>query len=344
MNHYEQAALVFYTEKNHLMASALFSQGLELEPENSMIWYGFGDSLCHISIQTKKNELYPIGLSCVKKSHLIDAKNPYANSMIERMKNNPNVGEEYMEQLILPNMKLVSKFNITVPDEKLISFFNGIQNVDNKIKLIMHLGETKDVKYYPLLKHCVLEEENQNIRFAALKRIPFFKSENLKEEIFEKIVTQKEVDKYEPYFSIALSSIDEDWTKEWINPDFANEINQKKTFTKEEIKNSLEDEELKAIFGLALLKLEPSKLKEFFEYRNHKAIAFFLTREMNNDGISVLFNKNILNRKGEISELGWKHIELLLDASSNKKGETKGTETNNSKEKEPTKKWWEIWK
>lgn len=346
MNHYEQAGLVFYSEKNHLMASNFFSQGLEIEPKNGMLWYGLGDSLCHISIQAGKKDLYSIGLSCVKTSHSLDSKNQYASSMLERMKKNPEIGTEFIEKLPVVDLNLSSKFILDISNEKLISYFNELKSIENKIKLIMHLGETKNIKFYELLKHCLLSQSNQNIRFAALKRIPYFKSKKVKEEIFDKIIERKEVDNYEPYFSIALSSIGEDWTTELINPNFANQNNQEKTFSKEEIEKSINDDELKAIVALVLIKYNKEELKKLFEQRNHKIIAFYLTNGMNDNGISTLINKNMLNRQGKVSEIGWKHIEEFLKIDFNKPSQNQVQEktTTEQKKVKSTKKWWEIWK
>lgn len=327
------------------MASNFFSQGLELEPKNGMLWYGLGDSLCHISIQTGKKNLYSIGLSCLKTSHSLDSNNQYASSMLERMKKNPEIGTEFIEKLPILDLNLSSKFILDLSDEKLLSYFNVLKSNDNKIKLIMHLGETKNIKFYELLKYCILNESNQNIRFAALKRIPYFKSKKVKEEIFDEIIERNQVDDYEPYFSIALSGIGEDWTTELINQDFAKQNNKEKTFSKEEIENSMNDEELKAIVALALIKYKKEELKNIFEERNHRAIAFYLTNGMNDNGISALLNKNVLNRQGKVSEIGWKHIEefLKIDFSTSAQNQANETSSNQNK-KEALKKWWEIWK
>ena len=345
MNQYEQAGLVFYSEKNYLMASNMFSKGLEIQPDSTMLWYGLGDSLCHISIEIKQKDLYPIGLSCVKKSYSLDSSNQYASKMLERMKNNPEIGFNYIDKLTIPNLNLVSKFNFEISDKKLISYFKELKSLDSKVKLIIHLGETKNIKFYSLLKYCVLKESNQNIRFAALKRIPYFKSENIK-EIFDEIISRNEVKQYEPYFSIALSSIDENWTTKFINPEFANLNNEKKSFTKEEIEKLMNDEEIKAIVALSLVKYDKGEIQNLFEKRNHKTIAFYLTNRMNDDGINILLTKQILNRQGGISEIGWKHIEEFLKIDFKKSTQNPVQEKKQSEEskKETPKKWWEIWK
>jgi hypothetical protein len=346
MNHYEQAALVFYSEKNHVMASNFFSQALEIEPKNTMLWYGLGDSLCHISIQTGKKDLYAIGLSCVKTSYTLDSNNKYASAMLERMKKNPEIGAEFIEQLTVADLNLSSKFIVDISNKKFISYFNELKHPNSKLKLIMLLGDTKNIKFYDLLKHCVLNDPDQNIRFAALKRISYFQSQRLKEEIFDKIIERNDIENYEPYFSIVLSSIGEDWTSEFINPDFANQNNQENVFSKEAIEKSINEEELKAIIALSLVKYNKEELKQLLEQQNHRTIAFYLTNGMNDNGIATLIDRKILNRQGKISELGWKHIEefLKIDLDKPAQNQTKKTPPLKQKNNEVTKKWWEIWK
>ncbi|KAF2510089.1 hypothetical protein EYY60_11285 [Flavobacterium zhairuonense] len=349
MNHYEQSGLVFYSERNYMMASNLFIQGLEAEPKNSMLWYGVGDSLCHISINANQEQLYPIGLSCVKKSYLLDTNNKYASTMLERMKSNPKIGEEYIDKLEPANLDLVQKFKLEVSNDKLISYFNQIQNIESKIKLVMHLGETKNKSYLEFLKYCILSERNSHIRFAALKRIPFHKGESLK-HFFEELISKNQQDELEPYFSIALSSIKEDWTEKYIKSEFANTDKINNSFTEEEINNSLKNDEVKAVIALSLIKYDKQDIEKLYKERNQKILAFYLSNGLNDDGIDFLFKSRILDNSGNILEIGWKHIEqfLQIDFSIDKKIEKTKTEP----EKIPTKpiltdskkKWWELWK
>lgn len=349
MNHYEQSGLVFYSERNHLMASNLFIQGLELEPENAMLWYGVGDSLCHISINANQEQLYPIGLSCVKKSYLLDTKNKYASGMLERMKSNPKIGEEYIDKLEPANLDLVQKFKFEVSNDKLISFFNLIQNIESKIKLVMHLGETKNKSFLEFLKYCIINQKNPHIRFAALKRVPFYKEENLK-HFFEELISKNKQDELEPYFSIALSSIKENWTEKYIKSEFANKNEINNSFTEEEINDSLKNDEVKAVVALSLIKYEKKEIERFYKEKNQKILAFYLSNGMNNDGIEFLFKNNILDQSGNILELGWKHIEqfLQIDFSVDNKEEKNKTESEKISTKpiikDSKKKWWELWK
>lgn len=349
MNHYEQSGLVFYSERNHLMASNLFIQGLEAEPENTMLWYGVGDSLCHISISTSQELLYPIGLSCVKKSYLIDTNNKYANAMLERMKMSPNIGKEYIDKLEPANLDLILNLKIKVPDDKLISDFAQIQNIDSKIKLVMHLGETKNKSFLDFLKHCIANENNPHIRFAALKRISYYKDENLK-HFFEELISKNQQHELEPYFSIALSSINQNWAAKYINSEFVNTNKNNNSFTDEEINDSLKNDEVKAVIALSLIKYDKQEIEKFHKERNQKTLAFYLSNGMSNEGIDFLFRSRILDNRGNILEIGWKHIEQFLQVDFNKDKEEEKTKIESEKiSTKPViminkKKWWEFWK
>ena len=314
-----------------------------------MLWYGVGDSLCHISINANQEQLYPIGLSCVKKSYLLDTSNKYASAMLERMKINPKIGKEYIDKLEPANLDLVQKFKLEVSNDKLISYFDQIQDIESKIKLVMHLGETKNKSFLEFLKYCIMNERNSHIRFAALKRIPFYKNENLK-HFFEELISKNQQDELEPYFSIALSSIKEDWTEKYIKSEFANKSEINNSFTEEEINNSLKNDEVKAVIALSLIKYDKQEIEKLYNERNQKILAFYLSNGMNDDGIDFLFKNRILDNSGNILEIGWKHIKQFLQIDFNKDNKVEKTKTESEKIltkpiiMENKKKWWELWK
>lgn len=77
MNHYEQSALLFYSEKNFFMSYNLFLEAVRTDKENTMFWYGLGDSICSYSNQNGIQKLFPLGISCIKKSFEINPENKY---------------------------------------------------------------------------------------------------------------------------------------------------------------------------------------------------------------------------------------------------------------------------
>ena len=327
----------------------LFIQGLELEPENSMLWYGVGDSLCYMSKETNQEQLYPIGLSCVKKSFLLDNNNKYSSSMLDRMKTYPNIGEKYIETLEPANLNQIQKFKFDITTERFISEFEQIKNIDGQIKLVMHLGDSKNVNFFEFLKYCIVNNYNPHIRFAALKRISNYKQENLK-PFFEELISKNKQEGLEPYFSIALSSLNEDWADKYVNPEFANSNKNTVTYKEKEIVESLKNDEIRAVIALSLIKYDKQEIQKLFNERNQKTLAFYLSYGMNEDGINFLFKNNILDNRGNILEIGWKHIEHFLEVDFNKrinKNESKAQkeiETVKTEISENKKKWWEIWK
>lgn len=81
-------------------------------------------------------------------------------------------------------------------------------NEDTRMRIIMACGDTGDKKYFPILEYSIQHDRDQGVRFAALKRIQLFK-ENRDEaiSILSEMQKKGEGKKYEPYFSMALSSL-----------------------------------------------------------------------------------------------------------------------------------------
>lgn len=338
MNHYEQSGIIFLVENEIPMSTNLFCRAVELEYQNAMCWYCLGQSLLKLSQISQQEKSYSLGLCCLKKSYELD-KNEYSKSILA------NFNNEDLEKLPIANLDMVSKIKLDINTEQLINGFGKIKNEDNKIQLAMHLGETRNPIFFDFLRHCVVNEQNPHIRFAALKRIAYLKQENLK-AFFEEIIRSEEQNNLEPYFSMALASINEEWCKKYINLEFANINNEgNKSFTEFEIATSLKNDEVRAVITLGLIKYDKQEIEKLFKNRNQKVLAFYLANGMNDEGIDFLFKNNILDNQGNILAIGWRHIEQFLQTDFNAKNDEQKLEPKNETNVtiKSKKKWWRIW-
>jgi len=171
MNHYEQTALVFYSEKNFFMSYNLFLDALAIEKDNSMLWYGLGDSLCAYSVQKKVEKFYRIGIACIKKSLDLNPENEYSTKMIARLKVDPSISEDYISKISTLTFEQAIRLRIKIPTKKLIDNFQRLRSPDDQIKVIKQLGDSENAQFAPLLAHCIIHSENENVRFAALERM-----------------------------------------------------------------------------------------------------------------------------------------------------------------------------
>lgn len=80
-------------------------------------------------------------------------------------------------------------------------------NSSERISLIMTLGDTGKSDYFPFIKHAIQNDADQNIAFAALKRIHLFKDNPEVVQILTEIKNNGDGEKFEPYFSMALSRL-----------------------------------------------------------------------------------------------------------------------------------------
>ncbi len=80
-------------------------------------------------------------------------------------------------------------------------------NSDERMKIIMIIGESGNSHYFPLMKQAISSDTDQGVCFAALKRIHNFKDYP---ETISFMIDLKKNDfgeNYEPYFSMALSRL-----------------------------------------------------------------------------------------------------------------------------------------
>lgn len=80
-------------------------------------------------------------------------------------------------------------------------------NPDARMSIIMVLGDSGKLEYFPFLKYSVLKETDQHVKFAALKRIHLFKGHPDTISILTDLENNGEGQKLEPYFSMALSRL-----------------------------------------------------------------------------------------------------------------------------------------
>lgn len=77
----------------------------------------------------------------------------------------------------------------------------------DRMDLIMVLGDTGKPEYFPFLKHAILNDTNQHVTFAALKRIHLFKDNPEVVPMLTEIKNKGDGQDFEPYFSMALSRL-----------------------------------------------------------------------------------------------------------------------------------------
>lgn len=345
MDHYKASGIIFYNERSTSMQVFLFAKAVVEEPQSSVLWYILGESLHFVSAATGRPAWQLIGMACIKKSLELDPKNPRSQHFIN------TVSSEGFSTAAVADLEMVSKISDELTTAQLIAEFDALKSTDDKIKLVMHLGETGDDLFFEFLRHCILNAENENIRFAALKRIGNFKKGQLK-DLFDEIVSRGQVSRNEPYFSIALSTIDASWAATLINPEYARQPNKPENYTDEEIDRSLNDQELSTMIIYALSKYNSKEIQQLTTQRNHKIIAYYLTHRLNNEGLQFLLEKNILSKQAEVTSLGWKHVEdYLKKTDAIEQAATQNTTVvaenttlvAENTTSSPKKKWWKIW-
>jgi hypothetical protein len=111
-------------------------------------------------------------------------------------------------------------YEVSEAEGKVIQDFSKL-DADNRLRQIITLGDSGNLKYFPLLQFAIQSDTDTGVRFAALKRIHLFKTHpDLKPMLLE-MLNNKTGENLEPYFSMALSRLEIITIEE-----FQNKINQ----------------------------------------------------------------------------------------------------------------------
>lgn len=83
--------------------------------------------------------------------------------------------------------------------------------------VIMFLGDSGKLEYFPFLKYAIRSDTDLNVKFAALKRIHLFKDHPETIQMLTDLKNDGLGQTYEPYFSMALSRLGVISIKEFEN-------------------------------------------------------------------------------------------------------------------------------
>ena len=79
------------------------------------------------------------------------------------------------------------------------------KSLDERMMDIMMLGDTGNPKVFEILEYAIQNDNDSNVVMAALKRIHLFKENEELIPFLTELKNTKNMDRYEPYYSMALS-------------------------------------------------------------------------------------------------------------------------------------------
>ncbi|MEO8233987.1 MAG: hypothetical protein ABI549_01115 [Flavobacterium sp.] len=78
---------------------------------------------------------------------------------------------------------------------------------ENRMRVIMILGDSGNLDFFPFLKYAIQDDSDINVKFVALKRIHLFKNHPHTIPMLTELKNNGIGEKFEPYFSMALSRL-----------------------------------------------------------------------------------------------------------------------------------------
>lgn len=112
-----------------------------------------------------------------------------------------NLNENIVRILNDEGISNINPYNIS--SKYLIDIFENIKTTENQQKIVVLIGNSKDLRFFEFLEFCIFNAKNENIRHGSLKYIYNFKNQVDLKPIFERIEKNNQREEYEPYFSMA---------------------------------------------------------------------------------------------------------------------------------------------
>lgn len=287
---------------------SLFIKTIESNPEDYNTWLRVGGWLTQL---VKKNiEYYLLGLSCLKKAFSINPEStkesyPFNNNLID---------EEIWKNQTIANVEVLERFKIEINTNLIVSeynkmFYPGNINIGGRVDFIKQLSATKDILFYDFLKYIIQNEDNFEIRIAALKRIYYFKTQINLEEFFKELSkTQKKED--EPFFNLALYNINENWSNKLLNRTIIETISE--PYANSQIKL---DFELMKLFEEISYAFEYRHFKYFIKAKRYDKLYSSIRRS--DIRVFKLQVRKVLNIDEELTEFGIKCLEKYVGLDNN---------------------------
>ena len=101
---------------------------------------------------------------------------------------------------------IVNKTDLNTESSKLsgLEKFKS-KSLDERMMDIMMLGDTGNPKVFEILEYAIQNDADSSVVMAALKRIHLFKENEELIPFLTELKNTKNMDRYEPYYSMALS-------------------------------------------------------------------------------------------------------------------------------------------
>lgn len=80
-------------------------------------------------------------------------------------------------------------------------------NSEDRMRVIMILGDSGKLDFFPFLKYAIQYDTDLDVKYSALKRIHFFKDHPDTIPMVTELKNNGFGEKFEPYFSMALSRL-----------------------------------------------------------------------------------------------------------------------------------------
>ncbi|MCP4109698.1 MAG: hypothetical protein GY749_29965 [Desulfobacteraceae bacterium] len=215
---FESAAITFLNQNLYVSAACIFVNIVEINPENSMAWYGLANSLYCLAGKEGDLSILELSMSCVYRSLEEDNTNSMAAELSDWIINNTPLHPDVYSDCSPFNEdpKLILN-QVGFTRECVANDFTRLESWQERMQIVMWLYDINEPYYADILIKA-LNDLHNDVKMAALKRIgPFGNQSEIRDKLENMLITEEFIN-IEPYFSIALGNIyrNADDSYEWV--------------------------------------------------------------------------------------------------------------------------------
>jgi len=282
---------------------SLFIKTIESNPDDYYAWLKSGEWIVQL-VQNNK-EYYHFGVSCLKKAFSLNPESKKESYSY----NNNLISDDIWKNQPIASIETFEKFKIDINLELIISeynktFYPGNINIEGRIDLIKELSESRDILFFDFLKFIIQNEDIFEIRITALKRIIYYKKFINLENFFNEL-SQKQKIENEPFYSLSLYYINENWSKELLNKNIIDNILESAIDSQSEL-----DDELNKLFEEISHSFDGRHFFHFIESKRYDRL--YRAIKLSDTRIYKLQARNILDISEELTDFGISCLEKYI--------------------------------
>lgn len=210
----EHAAFMFLNVSVWDQAAALFALLASRMPNYTVAWYGLSNAFLNFSFEKRDigilQTAYAFGLRALKE----DPADRFSAELLAAMREKTPLGDMGVSNLApyQGNPEQIAEKLLSA--NRLVEAFRRFPIWEERLRLVMYLGDQNNEAFVPLLAYALEHDENSDVRMGAMKRLGYWGNHRDVRPVCERIAATGTWQEIEPYFTMGLHGMSTEWAAE----------------------------------------------------------------------------------------------------------------------------------